>query len=119
MFAWLINTGSSETSARNTVLLLMVLFENIHVGNCRSETESALRLSPLRSPILLAGVITAFLVHVAALHLPIAQKILGTQPVSTSIWLLLFAAATSIFVALEAHKWIWAKRYNQSLPNNT
>jgi len=33
----------------------MVLFENIPVGNCRSETKSALVMSLLRSPILLVG----------------------------------------------------------------
>ena len=118
VFAWMIRAGSSETSARNTVLLLMVLFENIHIGNCRSETESALRLSPLRSPILLIGAITAFLVHVVAMHLPIAQRILSTQPVSVPTWILLLLAATSIFAAMESHKWLWAKRCRQSLPSS-
>jgi hypothetical protein len=49
-FRWFVPEGASDTevaSARNALLLLMVLFENIHIGNCRSETKSALRFSPL------------------------------------------------------------------------
>ncbi len=68
-FRWFLPDGASDAevaSARNALLLLMVLFENIHIGNCRSETKSALVLSPLRSPILLAGTITAFLIHVGS-----------------------------------------------------
>ncbi len=41
-------------SQGNVLLLLMVIFENFHIGNCRLETKSAF-LSPLRSPMLLFG----------------------------------------------------------------
>jgi P-type Ca2+ transporter type 2C len=37
----MIENGWNETEARNVLLLLMVLFENFHIGNCRSETKSA------------------------------------------------------------------------------
>ena len=39
-FLILIRSGWRETSARNALLLLMVLFENVHIANCRSETKS-------------------------------------------------------------------------------
>jgi magnesium-transporting ATPase (P-type) len=70
-FAWMLGADWNETqlaTARNSLLLLFVLFENIHIGNCRSETKSAFRLSPLRSPILLVGAISAFLMHVLAMY---------------------------------------------------
>jgi len=51
--------GWDVADARNLLLLAMVLFENFHVGNCRSETRSAFALSPLRSPVLFS----AHLVH--------------------------------------------------------
>ncbi|MCC6511802.1 MAG: HAD-IC family P-type ATPase, partial [Pirellulaceae bacterium] len=63
-FWWMVQAGWSPDAARNGLLLLMVLFENIHIGNCRSEYASALTLSPVRSPLLLFGAITAFLLHV-------------------------------------------------------
>jgi Ca2+-transporting ATPase len=115
---WMIRAGWQETSARNALLLLMVLFENIHIGNCRSETRSALRLSPLRSPILLAGAITAFSLHVAAMYMPLAQTVLATEPVSPATWLVLIALALTVFVAIEIHKWVWSKRQHRHPANS-
>ncbi|MBI1986607.1 MAG: HAD-IC family P-type ATPase, partial [Rhodospirillales bacterium] len=39
-FWWLLRTGVDEFQARNLMFLLMVVFENVHVFNCRSETRS-------------------------------------------------------------------------------
>jgi magnesium-transporting ATPase (P-type) len=115
-FRWLLPEGASEgdvASARNSLLLLLVLFENIHIGNCRSETKSALRLSPLRSPILLAGAVTAFLVHLAAMYTPLGQMLLETQPVALKNWGVLLLLALTIFPVMELHKWTWNVRHGE------
>lgn len=110
-FWWMIEVAHmSEASARNALLLLMVLFQNVHIGNCRSETRSAFALSPLRSPILLAGAVTAFLVHLAAMHLPWTQRVLRLEPVSGMLWIALPALALSIIVVMELHKLSWRRR---------
>jgi hypothetical protein len=88
----------------------MVLFENVHIGNCRSETKSALRLSPLRSPILLGGALIALLFHLGTMFVPLGQKVLRVEPVNLTTMACLWALALSIFVAMEVHKWTWAKR---------
>ena len=106
----LLHAGWGEASARNTLLLLMVLFENIHIGNCRSETKSALLLSPLRTPILLVGALVAFFVHVGALYLPLAREVLQTEPLNLATWGMLLALTLTVFVAIEVHKWTWALR---------
>lgn len=113
VFSFLLHRGWSEYEGRNALLLLMVLFENVHIGNCRSETKSAFRLSPLRSPILLFGTLTAFFVHLVAMHVPFWQKILSTQPLSLQTGLGLFAMALTVVVAIEIHKWAWNKRFPQ------
>lgn len=107
-------TESEVIATRNSLLLLLVLFENFHICNCRSETKSAFSLSPLRSPILFMGVIAAFLVHVAAMYLTIGQTVLGTAPVDLSRWLLMFALAIIILPVIEFHKWTWAMRHGES-----
>ena len=115
-FRWFLPDGASQrevVSARNALLLLMVLFENIHIGNCRSETKSALRLSPLRSPILVAGAIIAFLVHLAAIYTPLGHTLLETEPIALRDWGTLFLLALTIFPAMELHKWSWALRHRQ------
>jgi P-type Ca2+ transporter type 2C len=115
VFCGVLQAGWGEASARNGLLLLMVLFENIHIGNCRSETKSALRLSPLRTPILLVGAVAAFLVHVGAMHLPLAQAVLQTESVGVTTWATFLALALTVFVAMEVHKWSWALRHREFL----
>ena len=100
-FCWMIEVnGWSEAKARNCLLLLMVMFEIVHIGNCRSETTSALRLSPFKSPILLGGSILAFLIHMAALQLPFMQRILRVEPVDLVTFASLLGLSFSIFVAI-------------------
>jgi magnesium-transporting ATPase (P-type) len=88
----------------------MVLFENFHVGNCRSETRSAFALSPLRSPTLFFGTVGAFLIHVAAMYVPFLQNLLSTQPVDVNGWGVALAVSLLIVPAVEFHKVWWARR---------
>lgn len=106
VFAGALLLGWSEFSARNLLLLTMVLFENFHIGNCRSETKSAFSLSPLRSPVLFFGTIGAFLLHLLAMYTPILQSVLKTEPVDLWVWGLLIAIAVTIVPAVEWHKWV-------------
>jgi magnesium-transporting ATPase (P-type) len=109
-FWWMLRAGWTEEAARNALLLLMVLFENVHVGNCRSETKSALRLSPFRSPILLGGVLIALLLHLGTMLVPLGQQVLHLEPVGLATLACLWALALSMIVAMEAHRWTWAMR---------
>jgi magnesium-transporting ATPase (P-type) len=113
-FLILLRSGWSESSARNALLLLMVLFENVHIADCRSETKSAFSMSILRSPILICGVIVAFLIHVWSMYLPLGQKILRTEPVDFSTWMIALGCSLSILVVMEIHKLFWKYRYPQN-----
>jgi len=107
-FCWMIEVCNwSEGKARNCLLLLMVLFEIIHIGNCRSETTSAFRLSPFKSPILLVGSILAFFAHMVALQIPFMQRVLRVEPVDFVTFVTLLGLALTIFMAMEIHKWWW------------
>jgi magnesium-transporting ATPase (P-type) len=82
----------------------MVLFENIHIGNCRSETKSAFQLSPWRSPILLIGTAAAFLIHVVAMYVSVGNRLLSTEPVNLHTWGVLVALSLTVLVAVEVYK---------------
>jgi magnesium-transporting ATPase (P-type) len=109
-FREFLNSGWSEMEARNGLLLMMVLFENFHIGNCRSETKSAFAISPLRSPILLCGTIGTLALHIAAMHSPILSDVRECRPVSLITWVLLILCTMTIVPALEAHKYYWNRR---------
>nr|WP_261360687.1 HAD-IC family P-type ATPase [Aeoliella straminimaris] len=110
-FSYMIEVaGWSEFEARNALLLLMVLFEIVHIGNCRSETTSALRKPLWSNPLLLAGSALAMGLHVLAMHWPATQQVLGIAPVSLQQSSTLIALAFSVLVVMELHKW-WRRRH--------
>jgi len=90
--------------ARNSVLLLMVLFENVQAFNSRSETLSVLGHNPLRNKLLLFGTLAAQLVHIGAMYTPGLREVLGVQPVPMQHWAELLALALVMLVAMELHK---------------
>jgi len=104
LFQYLMNQGFTMEEARNGTLLLMVLFENIHVFNSRSETRSVFRHNPLRNPILLFGTAAAQLIHIGAMYTPWISDVLQIQPVSLEHWLQLLGMALSVLVVMELHK---------------
>lgn len=106
LFKYLLDQGFSLEQARNSTLLLMVLFENVHVFNCRSETLSVLRHNPLRNKLLLVGTVIAQLVHIGAMYTPWLGDVLGASPVSFAQWLTLLGLALSVMLVMELHKWL-------------
>ena len=105
LFVWLLDAGRSLDEARNALLLLMVLMQNVDAINARSETISVLRLPLRNNPVLLAGVGVALGLHLAAMYLPWLQQVLAVRPPSAGDWLLLPVLAVSLFVLMEVQKY--------------
>jgi P-type Ca2+ transporter type 2C len=103
-FKYLLDSGVSEFTARNLTFLLMVLFENVMVGNCRSETKSAFSMNPLKNKILFFGTILAQLIHIGAIYTPGLNQILALEPVSLENWTKLLFMALSVLVVGEIYK---------------
>jgi magnesium-transporting ATPase (P-type) len=109
LFKYLLDQGFSLEEARNGTLLLMVLFENVHVFNSRSETLSVFRHNPLRNKLLLGGTVIAQLVHIGAMYTPWLGDVLGASPVTFEQWLTLLGLALSVMLVMELHKIYWAR----------
>jgi magnesium-transporting ATPase (P-type) len=112
VFRWWLAAGADAAglaTARNATLLVMVLFENVHLGNCRSETRSAFASPPWKSPLLLGGTLAALAVHALAMHLPATRAVLEIGPLPGRDWLALAALAVTILPAIELHK-RWCRR---------
>ena len=104
LFRTLLEWGYSVEEARNGTLLLMVLFENVHVFNCRSETLSLFRHNPMRNRVLLFGTMIAQAIHIGAMYTPWISDVLGIQPVSIEQWFMLLGLALTVTVVMEFHK---------------
>lgn len=110
LFSWQMSTGVSESSARNMTLLLMVLFENVHVLNSRSETASIFRMSLFGNRLLLLAIGCAQAIHIAAMYTPGLREILQVEPVTLLQWAQLLLIALLLIVVDELHK-LWHARH--------
>jgi Ca2+-transporting ATPase len=110
LFYILIENGMDEYSARNVVLLLVVLFENVHVFNARTETNFLHKVGYKSSQFLIYWVIFTQLLHLACMHTPFMQKILSVEPVSFEMWSMLLGLSLGLVVVMEADKWLQLRK---------
>lgn len=101
---YLLKIGFEETLARNYVLLLMVLFENFQVFNCRSEKTSAFKIPIKNNYVLIIGVFGALGLHILSMYIPVMQDILGLQPVSFINFAILLGLASLLLLTMELFK---------------
>ena len=98
------NLNWKEPVARNAVLMLMVLLQNFHALNCRSETRSVFRIPISNNYILIFGILVAQGIHMLAIHIPFMQDLLSLYTIGSREWLLLFFTAAIILLAMEIFK---------------
>ncbi|MBM4237387.1 MAG: ATPase, partial [Euryarchaeota archaeon] len=110
----LVVEGRSYFQASNMTFLFMVILENIHVFNCRSEQESVFRIPISRNWALLAGVSGAQGIHILAMHIPIMQEVLRVEPVTIVEWFSLLLLALVLMVVMEMFK-VFARRRSHTV----
>jgi magnesium-transporting ATPase (P-type) len=110
VFWWQMESGMSESGARNMTLLLMVLFENVHVLNSRSETSSVFRQGLFGNRFLLVAILGAQAIHIGAMYTPVLRNLLEVVPVTADQWMRLLMVALVLIVMDEIHKY-WRSRY--------
>jgi magnesium-transporting ATPase (P-type) len=109
-YAWSLERGMDGTMARNLLLLLMVLFENAHALNARSETRSVLGVPVAANPFLIVAILGAQGLHIAAMYLPGLSGLLDVQPIGLGDWVAVAAVAVSLILVMEAYKGLFARR---------
>lgn len=98
-----------ESHARTVIMMLMVLLQNFHVLNCRSETRSIFSIPIKNNYVLLAGMVLAQVLHISASYIPGLNTTLQLDHITFSEWLKLLPTAASILVVMEIFKW-WRRR---------
>lgn len=104
MFRWQLDRGDSLVEAHSVALTTLVVFNIFQAGNARSENRSLFTISPLGNPFLFWSTVGAVGLHLAALHLPATQYVLGVQPITLEAWIRAIVVAASILVVVEVHK---------------
>ncbi len=103
------NLNYEEGHARSVVMMLMVLMQNFHVLNCRSETKSLFKMPLKNNYVLLAGMLLAQGVHILATYSPLGAT-LHMEPITFSEWLKLLPTAGIILLVMEIFKWYWNRK---------
>ena len=109
-YSWMLSRPELESKAQSATLLLMVFFENVHIGSCRSETRSILAMNPLKSPILLASVLTAMLLHFAIMFTDSGRRILKIEQLPWEVIGQMAALSLAVTLVAELDKWLSNKR---------
>ena len=99
------------TIARGYIMVLMVFIQNIHVFNCRSETESAFTISLRSNPLIILTAFGSILLQIIVMEVPILSSFLKTSPVPYSHLFVLISFALTVLIAMEIYKLIrYAKK---------
>ncbi|MCK5574561.1 MAG: HAD-IC family P-type ATPase, partial [Sphingomonadales bacterium] len=114
LFSITLAMGWSTFDASNMLLLMIILFENAHVFNCRSETRSAFKVPFASNPYLIAGVISAQGLHIGAMYTPGLSDVLDIAPVSLNAWLMAAGSALSIIMVMNVYKMVLRRRSGQT-----
>lgn len=91
-------------TARSLTMCLMVFIQNFHASNCRSEKQSAFKISPRSNPVFLFGIAGTILLQLIVMSVPVLSQFLQTVPLQPLCVLALAGLALLILLALEAYK---------------
>ncbi len=109
-YGWCLDQGMDTAAARNLLLLLLVLFENVHVFNARSETRSVFKVSVAANPFVVFAALGAQVLHISAMYLPGLREVLDVQPIGLADWFIVAPVALSLLVVVEFYKLLIAPR---------
>ena len=112
-YHWMISDPEQAHLAQSATLLLMVFFENVHIGSCRSETRSILRMNPLKSPILLISVLSAMLLHLLTANSDLGRSILKVEQLPKDIVFKMAVFSLTVTLVAESDKWFFGRRRRQ------
>lgn len=112
VFFWVVQQGASIDLARVSALTTLILFQKVHVFNCRSEDTSSFKLNPFSNKVLFVGVLVSLAFHIGALYLPWTQKLLHFQPLPWQVWVAAILVASTAIVVNELHKRLRPRKYD-------
>jgi Ca2+-transporting ATPase len=107
--------GSTLDQARNSVLLMVVLFQNVLLLSIRHLHHPVWRIRPPENRWLLAGIVAALMLQLVAMHWPPLQQLLGLAPPSLTTLGRCLAGMVVVLAVAEAAKWL-ARRQRKAGP---
>ena len=98
--------------SRSIIMMLMVFIQNIHVLNCRSESESIFK-TPLDNPLILNVIMGSIILELLITEIPFLANKLSLTTIPLSYIITVFILSLSILLVGEIYKLI--KRHTKTL----
>lgn len=115
--AWYwINTNNlmPVEEGRNFILLVMILLQNVHAYNCRSEHLSAFKIPLRHNPFITYAVIGALILHLTFMYVPFLQPILQTMPVTWEQFGIAVLMCIPLLITMEVFKILNRSSYKKT-----
>ncbi len=90
--------------AQVSCLTLLVMFQVVHVFNCRSENISILKNHLMKNKFLFFGTLFSLAIHIGALYFPGTQSLLSLRPLDQTSWPVIISVSFLIILVNELDK---------------
>jgi len=90
--------------ARGYIMTLMVFIQNIHVFNCRSERESAFKVSLKNNPLVLFSILSAITLQIIVMEVPLFSEFLQVKPIPLIEIMEMLIYAFIVLIVMEIYK---------------
>ena len=105
LWYYLLNFVHMEVAtARGYTMALMIIIQNIHAFNCRSEDKSSFKISLASNPIFAIGVLGSLVLGIAVLEVDFLSVFLKTSHVPMIHLLELICLGLSVLLVMEIYK---------------
>lgn len=110
LYYYLVNVAKVDiVVARSYTMCLMVFIQNVHAFNCRSEKQSAFKISLRSNPVFLFGIAGTIILQLFVMEVPLLSNFLQTISMPPALVAQFFVYALSILIAVELYKLVIRK----------
>lgn len=104
LFVFLTYYQQDLAHARTMTLITMAMYQWFNAWNCRSETQSLIKIGLFTNTWLIAVMILVFSLQSAIVYVPFMQHIFKTVPLSLQDWIIVIALTAPIILLEETRK---------------
>jgi len=114
IFEWLLSQGSAVAEARTGAVATIVFGELFYLFNCRSLSRSFLSTGLFSNPYLWLGSGLMVALQIAFTHVPLMNRLFGSQPLDGPAWLLVLAFSLLVPLVVGIEKYLRGKLSGRS-----
>jgi len=106
LFEWELRQGRGADEARTAAVTVFIMVQTFYLFNCRSLSQSVLRVGVFSNPWVLIGSAAMLLSQMGFVYLPFMNALFHTAPMPLVSWLWVGLVGVAAFLAVGLEKWL-------------